>query len=141
LRYETSTLQFTDGFKSADGTGLGVYVPGVQQVGYCLHEPSSVFTAEISALLDALLFIKYIYLGEYLILSDSLSLIGALRSQRTSAGPILYIRVHGRLWWLRSRQFKFRLMWIPARKLKKASDSLNQDYLGILFNKFFLISD
>jgi hypothetical protein len=31
--------------RSADGTGYGVYVPGVRQVRYRLHEPSSVFTA------------------------------------------------------------------------------------------------
>jgi hypothetical protein len=54
-KYETFTLVFTDGSKAADGTGFSVYVPGVRQIGYCLHEPSSVFTAEISALLDVLL--------------------------------------------------------------------------------------
>jgi hypothetical protein len=59
-KYETSTLVFTDGSKSGDGTGFGVYVLGVRQVGYRLQEPSSVLTAEISAP------------GEYLILSDSL---------------------------------------------------------------------
>jgi hypothetical protein len=99
VRYETSTLVFMDGFKSADGTGFGVYVPGVRQVGYRLHEPSSVFTAKISALLDALLFIKSSLPGEYLILSDSLRSIGTLiRSRRISART----------------QFKFRLMWITA---------------------------
>jgi hypothetical protein len=60
-KYETSTLAFTDGFKSADGAGLGVYVPGVRQIRYRLHEPSSVFKAEVSALLNALLFIKSSY--------------------------------------------------------------------------------
>jgi hypothetical protein len=72
-RYETSTLVFTDGSKSAYGTGFIVYVPGVQQVGYCLHTPSSVFITEISAVLDALLFIKSSQPDEYLNLSDSLS--------------------------------------------------------------------
>jgi ribonuclease HI len=98
MRYETSTLVFMDGSISADGTGFGVYVPGVRQVGYRLHESSSVFTAEISALLNALLFIKSSQPSEYLILSDSLSSIGALRSKRISART----------------QFKVRLMWISA---------------------------
>jgi hypothetical protein len=52
-KYKTSTLIFTDGSQSTNETGYKVYVPGVLQVGYRLHEPSSVFTAEISALLDA----------------------------------------------------------------------------------------
>jgi hypothetical protein len=96
VRYETSTLVFMDGYISADGTGFGVYVP----VGYRMYEdePSSVFTAEISTLLNALLFINSSKPSEYLILSDSLSSIGALRSKRISART----------------QFKVHLMWIPA---------------------------
>jgi hypothetical protein len=47
-KYETFTLVFTDGSKSPDETGFGVYVLGVRQVGYRLKEPSSVLTAEIS---------------------------------------------------------------------------------------------
>jgi hypothetical protein len=70
-------MVFTDDSNSADGTGFGVYDPGVRQIGYCLHDPSSVFAEEISALLDALLFIKASQPGENLILSDSLSLIEA----------------------------------------------------------------
>jgi hypothetical protein len=65
--YGISTLIFTDVSKSDDGTGFGLYVPNVWQVGCCLHEPLSVFTEVISTLLDALLFIKSSQPGEYLI--------------------------------------------------------------------------
>jgi hypothetical protein len=75
-RYETSTLVFMDGSKLADEMGFDVYVPGVQHDGYRLHEPKSVFTAEISAQLDALLFIKSSQLSEYFFLSDSLNISG-----------------------------------------------------------------
>jgi hypothetical protein len=118
--YETSTLVFTDVSKSDDGTGFGVYVPGVRKVGYRLHEPSIVFTAAISTLLDALLFIKSSQTGEYLILSDSLSSIETLRTQKIS------VRTHSVIYeckevlcWLRSNQFKIRLMWFST---------LNQNY-------------
>jgi hypothetical protein len=40
-RYETSTLVFTDGSKSADGMGFVVYFPGVRQVeNRLMHEPA-----------------------------------------------------------------------------------------------------
>jgi hypothetical protein len=52
-KYEKSILVFTDRSQSTNETGYGVYVSGVLQVVSRLHEPSSVFTAEINALLDA----------------------------------------------------------------------------------------
>jgi ribonuclease HI len=114
-KYKISTLVFTDGSKSVDETGFGVYVPGVRQVGYRLHEPSIVFTAEMSALLDTLLFIKSSLTGEYLILSDNLRSIETLRTQKISAWTYSVIyECRKVLWWLRSKQFKVRLMWIPT---------------------------
>jgi hypothetical protein len=110
-KYETSTLVFTDGSKSENVMVFGVYVPGLRQVGYCLHEPSSVFTVEINALLDALLFITFNQLVEYeyLILSDNLNLIGAVRSQNIRTHPIIF-GFKEVLWWLCSGKFKFNLM-------------------------------
>jgi hypothetical protein len=65
--------------------------------------------------LVALLFIKSSQPGEYLILSDSFSSNGALRSQRISARTRYIINECKKvLWWLRPKQFKVRLMWIPA---------------------------
>jgi hypothetical protein len=112
--YVISTLIFTDVSKSDDGTGFGLYVPNVWQVGCCLHEPLSVFTAVISTLLDALLFIKSSQPGEYLILSASLNSIGALISQKISAKKhsIIY-KCKEVLWWLHSRQYG--IHQIPAQ--------------------------
>jgi hypothetical protein len=41
-----------------DETGCYWCVALLALLGYCLYEPSSVFTAEISELLDAVIFIK-----------------------------------------------------------------------------------
>jgi ribonuclease HI len=81
-RFSGSTLIFTDGSRSEKGTGFGIYVPGQQGFGYRLQAPSGVFTAEITALLTALRFVGSDQLGEYLILTDSLSSIEALRSRK-----------------------------------------------------------
>jgi hypothetical protein len=47
-RFSSSTLIFTDGSRSEEGTGFGIYVPGQQSFRYRLQEPSGVFTAEIT---------------------------------------------------------------------------------------------
>jgi hypothetical protein len=100
-RFSGSTLIFTDGSRSEEGTGFGIYVPGQQSFGYRLQEPSGVFNAEITALLTALHFAGSGQPGEFLILTDSLSSIEALRFWKIS------LRTHSVvyeckevLWWL-----------------------------------------
>jgi hypothetical protein len=74
-RFSGTTLIFTDGSRSEEGTGFGIYVLGRQGFGYRLQEPSGVFTAEITALLIALRFGGSGQPGEFQILTDSLSSI------------------------------------------------------------------
>jgi hypothetical protein len=81
-RFSGSTLIFTDGSGSEEGTGFGIYVPGQQSFGYRLQEPSGVFNAEITALLTCNAVSGQP--GEFLILTDSLSSIEALRSRKNS---------------------------------------------------------
>jgi hypothetical protein len=83
-RFSGSTRIFTDGSRSEEGTGFGIYVPGQQSFGYRLQEPSGVFTAEATALLTVLHFVGSGQPGELLILTDSLSSIEALRSRKIS---------------------------------------------------------
>jgi hypothetical protein len=80
-RFSDSTLIFTDGSRSEEGTGFGIYVPGQQGFGYRLQEPTGVFTA----LLTALRFVGSRQPGEFLILTDSLSSIEALSSRKISS--------------------------------------------------------
>jgi hypothetical protein len=75
-----------------------------------------VFTAEITALLTALRFMRSGgQLGEFLILTDSLSSIEALRSRKISprTHSVVY-EFKEVLWLLRAKQFVVRLMWVPA---------------------------
>jgi hypothetical protein len=73
------------------------------------------FTAEITALFTALHFVGSAQPGEFLILTDSLSSIEALRSRKISprTHSVVY-ECNGVLWWLRANQFVVRLMWVPA---------------------------
>jgi ribonuclease HI len=114
-RFSGSTLIFTDGSRSEKGTGFGIYVPGQQSFGYRLQEPSGVFTAESTALLTALHFVGSGQPGVFLILTDSLSSIEALRSRKISSRThsVVY-ECKEVLWWLRANQFVVRLMWVPA---------------------------
>jgi hypothetical protein len=79
-RFSGSTLSSTDGSRSEDGSGFGIYVPGQRGFGYHLQEPSGMFTA----LLTALSFVRSGQPVEFLILTDSLSSIEALRSRKIS---------------------------------------------------------
>jgi hypothetical protein len=76
-RYAQSTLNFTDGFKSNENTGFGVYVPHSTSFGHRLREPACIFSAET----QAINFERSNPPGEYLILTDSLSSIEALIAQ------------------------------------------------------------
>jgi hypothetical protein len=78
------TLIFTDGSRSEEGTGFGIYVPGQQSFGYRLQKPSGVFTADITALLTALHLVGSDQPNEFLILTDSLSSLSSRKiSPRT----------------------------------------------------------
>jgi ribonuclease HI len=94
---------------------LGIYVPGQQGFEYRLQELSGVFTAKITALLTALRFVGSGQPGEFLILTDSLSSIEALRSRNISprTDSVVY-ECKEALCGLRASQFVVRLMWVPA---------------------------
>jgi ribonuclease HI len=114
-RFSGSTQIFTDGSRSEEGTGCGIYVPGQQSFGYRLQEPSGVFIAEITALLTALHFVGSGQPVEFLILTDSLSSIEALRSRKISPRTHSVVNECNEvLWWLRASQFVVRLIWVPA---------------------------
>jgi ribonuclease HI len=114
-RFSDSTLIFTDSSRLEEGTGFGIYVPGQLGFGYRLQEPSGVFTAEITALLTALRFVGSGQPCEFLILTDSLSSIEALRSRKISprTHSVVY-ECKDALWRLEANQFVVRLMWVPA---------------------------
>jgi ribonuclease HI len=110
-----STLIFTNGSKSLDRTGFGVYSQAATQLRYRLQEPSSVFSAEIQAINHAIEVIKSHPPGEYLILTDSLSSMESMKSRKitTKIHPIVNV-IKDALWNLHNAGYCVRFMWIPS---------------------------
>lgn len=76
--YDQHTTVFTDGSKSEDGVGCA-FVLGDTSRAFTLPKHASVFTSELVAIIKALCYIEVDNGNSYLILSDSLSSLIALR--------------------------------------------------------------
>ena len=77
--YEGYVLTFTDGSKTGEGVG-SAFVIGSDTRSFSLPRYSSVFTSELVAISKALCFIEVSAATSYLILTDSLSSLLALRA-------------------------------------------------------------
>jgi ribonuclease HI len=113
--FSESTLIYTDGSKSNNGTGFGVYAKDITQFGHRIVEPASVFSAELQAINYAIEYINTQPTGEFSILTDSLSAIEALKSRKISikTHPIVHV-IKDTLWRLKDNGYYIRLMWIPS---------------------------
>jgi len=77
-RFARESVLFTDGSRFEGRTGFGVFHCGNYEFGLRLTEPSGVFTAELTAILYALIHIKTHPPGRFLILTDSMSSVCSL---------------------------------------------------------------
>jgi hypothetical protein len=80
----SSSLFFTDGSKGETGTGFGVNHSGGPESSFHLREPGGVFTSEMSNIFVAVIQIRARRPGKYLILTDRMSSLKALWTQRVS---------------------------------------------------------
>jgi ribonuclease HI len=114
-RFESSAIFFTDGSKGEAGTGFGVCQLNGGEISFRLREPSGVFTSELSAIFMALIQIGDHHPGEFIILSDSMSSLRALRTQRISHRThSLVYEIKEASWWLKRQGYKIHIMWIPS---------------------------
>jgi ribonuclease HI len=80
-----------------------------------LAKPSRVFSAEISAIRMALDHIHIFPRGRYLILSDSLSSLMAMRSRRIACKAHPWVYESKQIYWdLQQLNYDVKLMWIPS---------------------------
>ena len=92
--YHSNTLQiFTDGSKTENGVGYGVHTVN-QNYGEKLNGHSSVFTAELSALLKAVKLVSETDAASSVIFSDSQSAIMSLQAFNSSHPIICEILAH-----------------------------------------------
>ena len=108
--YSDSVSVFTDGSKSDTSDGFGVVFPSFCREG-SLPAVTSVFTAELSAIVLALRTIFTLPVNSFVIFSDSRSLLSALNSST----PFIYPLVLSAFEWLyllSNRGYRVRFCWV-----------------------------
>ncbi|XP_049952055.1 uncharacterized protein LOC126462772 [Schistocerca serialis cubense] len=105
------TLIYTDGSKTNDGVGCS-FIVGAQSFQYRLHGHCSVFTAELFALYQAVLYICRHRHSAYVICSDSLSAIQSL-SDPYPVHPFVH-RIQRSLQQLVDVGTPVSFMWVPG---------------------------
>jgi ribonuclease HI len=112
---ESSAVFFTDGSKGEAGTGFGVYQLSGGEISFRLREPSGVFTSELSAIFMALVQIGDHHPAEFIILSDSMSSLRAMRTRKISPRThSLVYEIKEASWWLERHGHGIHIMWISS---------------------------
>ena len=113
-QYSDDIQIYTDGSKSDNGTGCAIYIPEFEvSVKYRLLEHASIFSAEAIAILKALEYCLKTDRRKFIIISDSLSVLGGLSRINIKTSPLLldilksYIK-------LRQLGYTITFMWIKA---------------------------
>ena len=102
---------FTDGSKSDGGVGFSVVFPSLSR-SFSIPTPSSIFTAELRAILYSLSVIYVMPETDFTIFSDSLSALQAMKSSR-SPHPIV-VEILEWLFLNKKRGKTVGFCWVPA---------------------------
>ncbi|XP_066973192.1 uncharacterized protein [Macrobrachium rosenbergii] len=111
MEHGTYTPIFTDGSKSDAGVGFGVAFPDIERSGR-LSSVASIFTAEINAILKALKEILIHNGNNFIIYSDSKSVLQALESFNP-LNPLI-LEVLEWLFLLKRREKEVKFCWVPS---------------------------
>jgi ribonuclease HI len=138
VSFDKSSILFTDGSKNNGETGFGVYHFENYELGLRLREPSGVFTSELTAVLHALLHIKTHAPGKFLIMSDSMSSIAALQSQRISPKihPLVY-ECKEAFWVLHRLGYDISIGWVPSHVGVRGNERVDQIAKNAASNSVF----
>jgi hypothetical protein len=112
----TITSDYTNGSMIDDVAGFAVHNRNYE-TGHQLAKPSSVFSAETSAIRMALEHIEICLRGRYLmILSDSVSSLMAMRSRRITCKTHPWVYDSKKIYWdLQQLNYELKLMWTESR--------------------------
>ena len=94
-KYKDNFKIFTDGSKTETGqVGSAYYIPEIKMEKLRITDQSSIFTAEVIAIEEAL---KWLFSNKIkeraIIFTDSLSSVEAIQSQTSNSKPNLIIRI------------------------------------------------
>ena len=109
--HNDSILIFTDGSKSNAGVGFGVVFPSFTRRGK-LPDQASIFTAECFAILTAVKEVMLIPNTNFVIFSDSVSVLQAL-GQFNSVHPLV-IEIQKWIYLITNRGKAINFCWVPA---------------------------
>jgi len=106
---------YTDGSKTKDRSGAGIWFPdSAIEAHFELHPNSTIFTAEATAISEALDLIGEQDHQRFLIITDSRSVLEALRSFPNSKTHPLIHKIRFSAWKLCEKQYVVRFLWVPS---------------------------
>ncbi|XP_043229806.1 uncharacterized protein LOC122385530 [Amphibalanus amphitrite] len=111
-QYNDHTFFYTDGSLSNGKTGAGV-TSKVYENSIRLHNLFTVFSAELSAILLAIIYINKQHIQKSVICTDSASAVSAISSRKKEDNHIIYI-IKKHIITIQKQGFEFRLLWIPG---------------------------
>ncbi|XP_048004470.1 uncharacterized protein LOC125240570 isoform X2 [Leguminivora glycinivorella] len=125
--YQTNLRIFTDGSKTKEGTGCGVFSEDLNiHISKPLGEHSTVFQAECVGIIEACNAIKrrQVKHGNIMILSDSKSVLQALDSPKLTSKLIL--ECHQRLTEVCEEDNKVTIQWIKGHSGSRGNDAADE---------------
>ena len=116
-KYNYTNCIYTDGSKSVNGVGAAFYDPVNSFEGsLSLHSSCSVFTAEVIAIVEALLYIKSKNFTNCVICSDSLSTITLLKNlnYKSKIENQYIFKILQLIEEINSRNYRVAFLWVKA---------------------------
>ena len=115
---------FTDGSVADGKTGAGVFSQTYQNASR-LHDIYSIYSAELSAILHAINYIRKKNIIHAIICTDSLSSLMAISNRKQVDHHIVYL-IKKNLIKLHRRGFHIRILWVPGHSGIKGNDQADQ---------------
>lgn len=114
-QFQEHMCLYTDGSKSDSGTGCAIYSDDNEGVckRFQLSTHASIYTAESIAIMEAVKFCRNSQHLKFLIISDSLSVLSAIKGHNHRASPIIH-RIRSLLFLLRESRIEVVLVWVKA---------------------------
>lgn len=108
---------YTDGSKTPEGIGSAVFVSENMSISQQLQKPSSVFVAELTAVILATEIINNCLPGKFVIATDSMSVAQCIRNTNIETKTFnLVYSCKLNLLNLKCRGYEIIILWIPAHK-------------------------
>ena len=108
---------YTDGSKTVSHTGFGVWIPYLNlEAHFDIRHDASIFTAEGEAILEALHIAHVQTERKILIITDSMSVLMALKNFPKSRSHPVIFEIRELTWKLVKSGFTIRFLWVPSHK-------------------------